>query len=126
MKHGQAFSFDILLALVIFVGATFVFLALFAINQNSQEEELQEEAIKVLEDISRDDSSVAIFEDNKINSTKLQNFLTQNYSDIKEQMRVQNDFCIYLEDEDGNLINLSIDTRGKGSSKINLSGVPCN
>ena len=46
-------------------------------------------------------------------------------SKFLEKMKVKNDFCIFLEDENGDIIYLSTNQPGVGSPKIKISGDPC-
>lgn len=41
-------------------------------------------------------------------------------------LRIGNDFCIYLEDENGNIVLINDTYRGVGSSNINVSKTPCS
>ena len=49
----------------------------------------------------------------------------EDYSDLKRKLRVKNEFCIYLEGEEGNLIEVRGGTRGIGSRNIELDNTPC-
>ena len=52
-----------------------------------------------------------------------------NYRDLKGKLGIKNDFCIYFEDEDGNLVNISdlvgIQVAGIGSPNATVSGMMC-
>ena len=125
---SQAFSMDIMLAIIIFLGTIFFFYAILNNTQGSKTAELQDEASKVLTGIVSKDSGVGITDGTKINTTKLEEMLG-NYSNIKSKLKVKNDFCIYFEDEDGNIIYINItqskNYTGAGSEIINVSNIPC-
>jgi len=125
MAKAQAWSLDILLALVLFIGAIFVFFAFFLNSPGSKEKELQREAAHIIENLGSEDTNISIIEKTSINNSKLDTLLQQNYSVIKNKLRIQNDFCVYIEDENGNILYLNSSTIAKGSSKINVSGLPC-
>jgi len=127
MKTSQAFSMDIMIAIVIFIGTAFVFYSIFSENQESKVEDLKEDASKVLKNIVSEDSGVGIVNGVEVNVTKLENLLGMEYSDIKKKIRINNEFCIFLEDGDGNVIYITTnpDQPGVGSDKINISDIPC-
>ena len=123
-RNSQAWSLDVMLAVIIFIGTVFFFYAILDTTQGTKAEELQDEASKVLTGISSEDSGVGIMDGNKINTTKLEDLLG-NYSSIKSKLKVENDFCIYFEDEDGNILYINATTTGLGSGIINVSDIPC-
>ena len=79
-----------------------------------------------MQDISTPDNSVAVVDQNTINKTKLEQLVASDYETLKEQLRINSEFCIYLEDENGDIIYMDPATIGKGSDTINISGVPCS
>jgi len=125
MKTSQAFSMDIMIALVVFIGTIFVFYSIIEARQDGKTDDLQDEASIVLENIASEDSNIGILDGTEIDETKLQQLLGEDYAIIKEKMRVKNDFCIFLEDEDGDIIYINKEP-GIGSGKIKISGEGCN
>lgn len=127
MKQSQAWSMDIMLAFIIFIGTIFVFYSIISNKQDGKEDELRDDALRVMESIASKDSNVSIVDGSTINTTKLENLLGRDYSEIKNKIRTKNEFCIFLEDEDGNVIYITIDPEqgGIGSDKINISDIPC-
>lgn len=127
-RNSQAFSMDIMLAVIIFLGTVFFFYAILNTSQGSKADELQDEASKVLTGILSESSDISIIDGNTINATKLEELLG-NYSDIKAKLKIKNDFCIYFEDEDGNIIYVNLSQSknytGIGSGTINVSSIPC-
>ena len=125
---SQAFSMDIMLAVIIFIGTIFFFYAILNTTQGSKADELQNEASKVLTGVLSKDSGAGIADGAKINGTKLEEFLG-NYSDIKSNLKVKNDFCIYFEDESGNIVYINTtqtkNYTGIGSEIITVSSIPC-
>jgi len=47
------------------------------------------------------------------------------YDDVKESLGIKNDFCLYFEDEQGNIVQVDHISRGIGYNKIHVSGMPC-
>ena len=117
---------DIMMAIVIFIGTIFVFYSILSNKQGSKTGVLEDDASRVLENIVSEDSSVRITDGITVNQTKLEALLGMEYSDIKKKIRVKNEFCIFLEDEDGNIIYITPGQPGIGSDKIIVSDVPCD
>ena len=128
---SQAFSMDIMIAFVIFIGTIFVFYSILSDRLSSKTDELGDEASVVLENIASGDSEVRITDGITLNETKLEELLGMEYSEIKDKIKIENEFCIYLEDEDGNIIYITPedpaepDKPGIGSDKIKISGESC-
>ena len=66
-----------------------------------------------------DNHDVSFAHNGVVDEYKLQEIQSMNYKDFKNSLKVKNDFCIYLEDENGNII------LAKGSSKLNNDGIIC-
>ena len=126
IKRSQAVSMDVMLAIVVFIGAIFVFYAIFGANQESTAEDLEKDASKVLKSISSEGSDVGIMDGIEVNEAKLEELLGRDYDLIKEQIRAGKDFCIFLEDENGDVVYTSPGQPGIGSDKIKISDVPCD
>ena len=125
MKKSQAWSIDIMLAIVIFISAFFVVFIILNPAQESNVNELRDEASIVLKDIESAESDLGIVNGAIVNETKLQELLGKDYQAIKKSLRIKNDFCIYFEDEDGNIIYIDATHTGVGSDTITVSDIPC-
>ena len=122
---SQAFSMDIMIAVIIFMGTIFIFYSIISGGEESKIDELEDDASIVMENIATEDSAVRITEGIAIDEEKLEDLLGMDYSEIKKKLRVENDFCIFLEDGEGNIIYLEAGQPGIGSDKIKVSDVPC-
>lgn len=122
---SQAFSMDIMIAVIIFMGTIFIFYSIISGGEESKIDELEDDASIVMENIATEDSAVRITEGIAIDEEKLEELLGMDYSEIKKKLRVENDFCIFLEDGEGNIIYLEAGQPGIGSDKIKVSDVPC-
>ena len=122
---SQAFSMDIMIAVIIFIGTIFIFYSIISGGEESKIDELEDDASIVMENVATEDSAVRITEGMAVDQEKLEDLLQMEYSEIKEKLRVENDFCIFLEDEEGNIIYLEAGQPGIGSDKIKVSDVPC-
>ena len=114
MKKSQAWSMDIMLAIVIFIGTILIFYSVLTRNTGSSEDELKEDAIRLEETLNITQ-----------NISQIEELLNEKYPELKKELRIDSDFCIFLEDEEGNIIYLRQGTAGVGSDKISISGEPC-
>lgn len=114
MKTSQAWSMDIMMAFIIFIGTIFVFYSIISNNQEAKTKELQEDALRVLKNLNITQ-----------NITQIGELLTEDYPELKKKLRVKNDFCIYFEDEEGNIIEISESVTGIGSSDITVGENVC-
>ena len=115
MKKSQTWSMDLMIAMVIFIGVIFVFYIILSTNGDNKIRELKDDALIVAENINITK-----------NISQIEELLGEDYSELKKKLRVKNEFCIFLEDEEGNVIYLSQDRPGMGSGKIKISEVKCS
>ena len=54
-----------------------------------------------------------------VDENKLNEIQNMDYADFKRLLNIKKEFCIYIEDENGNII------LSKGSSKFNSDGIYC-
>lgn len=76
------------------------------------------DAEKITETIL-DDHALSFANNGIVDNSRLKEIQSMNYKDFKDSLNVKNDFCIYLEDENGNII------LAKGSSKLSNDGMVC-
>ena len=114
MKTSQVWSMDIMIAIVIFIGAIFAFYSILSNKYSSKTDELQNDASTVLENLNITG-----------NMSQVEELLKESYPDLKRKLRIKNEFCIFFEDEKGNIMYISQDQAGIGSEKIKISDVPC-
>lgn len=132
MKTSQAMSMDIMIAIVVFIGTVFVFYSIIEGQQDGKTEDLQDDASIVLKNVISEDPNVGIVDGTEVDETKLQQLLGEDYARIKEKIRVENEFCIFLEDKNGDVIYITPEDPGSpskpgiGSGKIKISDVPCD
>ena len=125
MRKSQAWSMDIMIAFIIFIGTIFVFYSIVSNKQSVKDDELQDDASKVLENVVSEDPDLGIVDGIEVDDIKLQELLEEDYSELKKKLRIENEFCIYLEDEEGNVIPIQ-DQSGVGSGKIKIGGEGCS
>ena len=66
-----------------------------------------------------DDHDLSFASGGVVNSDKLALIQKMDYDHLKDYLNVNSDFCLYLEDEKGEII------LAKGSSKLNQDGLSC-
>lgn len=116
---------DIMIALVVFLGTIFLFYSILSSKYESKSQALEDDASKVAKNIATEDSGVAVIDGVAVDVKKLEQLLGRDYSEIKGKIRAKNEFCIFFEDENGNLIKISPEYAGVGSEKIKVNNVPC-
>ncbi|MBI2653917.1 hypothetical protein HYX02_03835 [Candidatus Woesearchaeota archaeon] len=67
-----------------------------------------------------DDHDISFANDGIIDENKLREIQNMDYDDFKNSLKVNKDFCVYIEDGEGNLI------LAKGSSRFNEDGIYCS
>jgi hypothetical protein len=90
----------------------------------TQKNELQEEAETILDELM-DDKEHSFAQNNIIHEGKLEKVSGMSYRELKNSLNVKNDFCVYFEDENGNLVEVKDGIRSIGSDVIKVNGVPC-
>ena len=66
-----------------------------------------------------DDHSLSFASNSVVDEAKLKEIQNIGYSELKKSLKVKNDFCVYIEDWNGNVI------LAKGSSRLNKDGIVC-
>jgi len=128
--RAQAWSMDITLAVIIFIASFFVIYAIATNRTSTSTEELTQEAERISKEAASENSSLSIVESNQLDQIKVEDLIGQDYEEIKKKLRIENEFCIYIEDKDGNLIYLNQseteNITGIGSPDITIGGNPCS
>ena len=117
---------DIIIAVVIFMVVLSVFYIVFSRDSSEKAKSLNREASTVIKQISTGENSLRIVNNNEVNVSKISELKNLSYDELKRRLKVENDFCIYFEDEKGNIVLINNSYRGIGASSINTSGAPCS
>ena len=117
---------DIILAVVIFMGVFFLVYTIFSSDSGEKARSLQQEASTVIKQVSSGESAVRIINNNDVNVSKISELKNLSYDELKSRLRIEGDFCIYFEDDKGNIVLINNSYRGIGASSINISGTPCS
>ncbi|MBI3034871.1 hypothetical protein HYY71_00980 [Candidatus Woesearchaeota archaeon] len=125
-QKSQSWSIDIVLGAIIFMGAFFIFYALLNANPNTKAGSLKEDASAVIGQIGSEEAPLRVVDQDEVNISRLSQLKNFSYDELKRSLRIEGDFCIYFEDEEGNIVLINNSFKGIGSSTINLSGTPCS
>jgi len=123
---AQSWSVDITLGVIVFITAFFIFYSLLNANPSSKTSNLKEDASLVIKQIASDEAPLRIIDGNEINVSRLNELKNLSYEELKRRLRIEGDFCIYLENDKGDLVLINSSYKGVGSPDINLSGTPCS
>lgn len=108
-KRGQTWSFDLIVAVVIFIIVVGVF---YAVLNRSDEgvvdtQALETNAKSISQQLNCDVSPVhppCFIDNGEINQTKLAAVASLSYTELKELLGTNQDFCIYFLDEQTRII----------------------
>jgi len=88
--------------------------------------------MKIMATGSDTGNTLAFIIDGKVDKNKMKGVSDMGYESLKSKLGVRNDFCIFFEDKDGNLIDIGRDlgeekedVRGIGNAEFEISGYPC-
>lgn len=122
-RKSQAVTMDGILAVLLFIGAFFAVFFLVSNKDTSTVQDLKKEAERISAEVNVN-SNLSIVNGNTLNQSQVSRLINTSYDDRKRGLNTLHEFCIYFEDENGNLIKIN-GTNGIGSPLINISGVPC-
>ena len=127
-RKAQTWTTDALIAVGIFVVVLIVF---FSFTGRTSQTKKVEDLGRVGEQIplqlsSRQNiSNLTFIEGTKINSGRLATFSNKSYEEIKRELGVSAEFCIHLEDGEGNIVFVNSSMAGIGSGRASISGYTC-
>lgn len=134
-NRAQAWSFDLLLAAGLFILAFVLFFYILSLQANPNDiRSLRTEgdliSKKIVSTKPDENTNTAFIIENKISEERLKNLSDTDYKELKSELGIVNDFCIFIVDEDGNLVNISgitgnSNSIGVGDPEVNISGIPC-
>ncbi|MFW5865589.1 MAG: hypothetical protein ACOCU6_00670 [Nanoarchaeota archaeon] len=123
-RGGQTWSFDLIIAVVLFIVVVGIFYAYLSDSSTEDDEvkHLSGEArlISTKLDCDVDDNDVCITRNGMIVNENVDELKSEDYDNLKKQLGVKGDFCIYLRDSEGNLKALN-GTAGIGDKSFKLN-----
>ena len=125
-KKSQSWSIDIILAVIVFMGSFFLFYALLSEGPEEKAKSLRNDASIVMKQVSSEGVPLNFLYRQQVNASRMNELKNLSYDELKRMLRIEGDFCIYLEDEVGYVIVINNSYKGIGSPNINISKTPCN
>jgi hypothetical protein len=121
-RRGQSFSFDAITAVGLFVVLLIIaILYFYNLNQGGIQQTLSQEAVIISQNLLSPQQQ-GITDMGELDDKKIVEIMErllragQNnqevYNQIKLEFGIRDDFCIYIEDEDGNLLMLQVNDGG--------------
>ena len=128
LKKAQTWSTDAVVGVVLFfIAVILLFYLTGPIAENRQAAKLQSESEKLPSVLSaRQNLTSAFIEGSKVDVGKLASASNVSYENLKSLLGIESEFCIYFEDEKGNIVPVQGNMVGIGSPLVNLSGRGCN
>ncbi len=133
--QGQSFSLDIILAVVVFVLILATFYTLLSTSKGNKTESLQIEANTLANNLDSStglNTQLAIIDKGTLSKDKITELYSEqgNYASIKQQLGIKGDFCIYLLDQNGNLITVidpvtGNESVGFGNGNLSINDINC-
>ena len=133
-KKAQAWSIDLVIGVLIFLLVVGLFYATLTRNQSQDTTSIRIASETVATKLVNDPET-SIVENNKVSSKKLKELIKQIKEEpdlVRQEFGIEGDFCIFFEDERGNLFPIFIDEddgvdvyHGIGSDRINVTGISC-
>jgi len=111
------------LILLIIVAVLFLIAVGVIKKYGSQNANLENDAKKLLNAITS--NNLKILDSDKIDEMAIEEIIREDYTKIKKELELENDFCIYFEHENGELIKIDGMKAGIGSSKVKVNGASC-
>lgn len=126
IQKAQSWSIDIALGVIVFMAAFFIVYSLLNANPNTKASNLNKEASIIMKQIASGEALIRLIDNNEVNISKANEMKNLSYNELKRRLRIESDFCIYFEDDNGYIIIINNSYKGIGAPNINLSGTPCS
>lgn len=127
MKKGQGWSIDVIIAITIFiiVIGSIIFISVSQ-SKIGTVKQLKTKGDIIYKTLSSN-KQVKFINNSAVDIPALCATIQKNYNDIKKEVGLSEDFCIYFEDENGSLIYLDNNQQvpGIGSGRFTINNKPC-
>ncbi|MFH1211506.1 MAG: hypothetical protein V1659_01090 [Candidatus Woesearchaeota archaeon] len=127
-RHGQAWSTDLIIATIIFVLVIAVFYSLMTSQKSDAPDELEIEAKSLASklDSSESPNAYSIIDNNEVDKELAEELYSADYDTLKKEFGVGNEFCIYMEDANGNLVPVGNRySVGNDDEEVLVGEIPC-
>ena len=120
ITNNKTIKNRILLALFL---ALLFLVALKIINQPRPDKMLEKDAEKLLNAITN--NQLRILDSDQIDEKAVEDVMRKDYEELKSELGLKSDFCIFFQDENGKLVKIDGMKAGIGSEKVKVNGVSC-
>lgn len=127
MRKAQAWSIDLIIAVVIFILVMTIFYTLLVREPKTDVRALQKEGQIITEKLQNTQGAgdCAFLKGKDIDVTKMRNcFAMKTPEEFARENNLENKFCVYLIDQNGRIVSVDNKT-GWGYSDLNISNVSC-
>lgn len=129
-KRAQTLSLDLMIGIGIFVAILLMFFGVLFFNPGRADASLlDKEGEFIVKTLESDDPDIGIMEQNQIDNWQLEELVSMDYEDLKAKLGIRSDFCIFLEDENGNVVPIETSdgryVNGIGSDEVVVAGNAC-
>ena len=101
---------------IVLVLIVVVFIMIVSVYEHNKSPTVEAEKITGL---LLDDHALSIANNGIVDKSKLQEIQNMGYEQLKSNLNAKKDFCVYIEDGEGNII------LAKGSQKLTQDGIHC-
>lgn len=126
VRKGQTYSMDLIIGAVIFILLVVIFLSLMLVNR-SQEYDLRTQADFIFDGLDSQSAmsdSIKLFQGSTVDASEVQALFESNYTELKRELGVRDDFCIMFIDSTGGLMGFEVDGQTRysfGHPSINVT-----
>jgi len=130
IRKGQTWSFDILLAVFVFLIIIIIVVSIIGgLTESSEKSRLAEQSEYITNALASE-KDFAFIKDNKIDPEKLKDMASKDMDTLRQLLNVRDDFCLYFEDQEGNLVRIVRDNvsyyTGVGSQEARVNDINCS
>ncbi|MBU0665735.1 MAG: hypothetical protein ABIC91_02135 [Nanoarchaeota archaeon] len=122
-SRAQAWSMDLVMAVVVFMLLIAIFYSVLSRDKESKAEDFSEKSDLVAERLF-EDTNIGLINNGELDGATFLQLAQEDYEELKAQYGITGEFCIFLEDAQGNLIIVH-NVTGIGNSEFEISDLPC-
>jgi hypothetical protein len=123
-KKKFTFNFNAALTLLLII-ALLAILKEISSPIGNLESDLADEAQVVLNKLTASNSDMSLITSDGITDERVSKLESMEYDYVKGMLGVKSEFCVYVEDIDGNIVKIDNKDKVIGSDKIHINGKPC-
>jgi hypothetical protein len=103
-KNAQTWSIDLIMGVIIFMLIIAIFYAFLSTNTKPKLEQLKDDALITSKKNANNAETLGLVKEGIISEARFDELCDMPYEELKRELGIENDVCIYLEDEQGNVI----------------------